>query len=108
MRPTRLARLDSPGVLDFSGVRNDVTALEVKPGEGTLRIGTAIQLHLFATTRGGGKDLVPGNMAAWASSDESLAEVNRQGRLSPRRPGTVTITASYGGHTVRAVFAAID
>jgi hypothetical protein len=94
-------------VLEFAGVRSDVIALEVKPGEGTVRIGTAIQLHLFATTRGGGTDLVPGNMAAWASSDESVAEVNRQGRLSPRRSGTVSITASYAGSTARAVFTAV-
>jgi uncharacterized protein YjdB len=88
-------------------VRSDVIALEVKPAAGTVHVGTAIQLNLFATTRGGGTDLVPGNMAAWASSDESVAEVNRQGRLSPRRPGTVSITATHAGKSASAVFTAV-
>jgi hypothetical protein len=85
-------------------VRSDIIALEVKPGEGTLRIGTAIQLNLFGTRRGGGADLIPGSMAAWSSSSADVAEVNRQGRLTPRRAGTVTITAAYAGHLAHAVF----
>jgi hypothetical protein len=94
-------------VLDSIAVRSDVITLEVKPGEGTLPIGTAIQLILFATVRGGGTDLVPGNMATWVSSDEAVAEVNRQGRLNPRRPGTVDITASFAGQTGRATFTTV-
>ena len=93
----------NPTVAPANANSNQIV-LEVKPGGGTVRVGTAIQLHLFAATRGGGTDLVPGNMAAWASSDETLAEMNRQGRLNPRRSGTVTVTASYAGQTAHATF----
>jgi hypothetical protein len=85
-------------------VRSDIVALQIKPGDGTVKAGTAIQLTLLATSRGGGTDLIPGNTATWASSSDAIAEVNRQGRLNPRRPGTVSITASYAGKTARADF----
>jgi hypothetical protein len=89
-------------------VRKDITALRIAPGDGTVKTGRAIQLNLFASTAGGGTDLVPGNMAVWHSSDDAVAEVNRQGRLSPRRPGTLWVTASYAGKTARADFVVED
>jgi hypothetical protein len=70
-------------------------------------VGTAIQLNLFAVIQSGGTDLVPGNGATWVSSSDGVAEVNRQGRLTPRRPGTVAITASYGGKTARVEFTVV-
>jgi hypothetical protein len=85
-------------------VRSDILSLQIKPDGGEVKIGTPIQLNLFAVTRGGGTDLVPGNAAVWSSAAENLAEVNRQGRLNPRRPGTVSITASYAGKTAQVVF----
>jgi hypothetical protein len=91
-------------VLESPPVRSDIIALEIHPGRGTLRIGTAIQLNLFGTRRGGGADLIPGNMAVWSSSNADVAEVNRQGRLNPRRPGTVTISAAHAGQVAHAVF----
>lgn len=72
-----------------------------------MTIGAAVQLNLFAVNRGGGTDLIPGNMAVWSSSDERIGEVNRQGRLSPRRPGPLTITASYAGQDAHAVLTVI-
>jgi hypothetical protein len=88
-------------------VRTDFTALEMRPGDGVVKLGTAVQLNLFARTKGGGVDLIPGNMAAWSSSDDRIGEVNRQGRLTPRRPGSLTITASYADRKVLAVFTVI-
>jgi hypothetical protein len=90
------------------GVSKEITALEMRPGAGDVKVGTAVQLNLFALKSNGGTDLIPGNMAAWSSSDARLGEVNRQGRLTPRRPGSLTITATYADRTVRGVFTVVD
>ena len=76
----------------------------MNPGDGALTIGAPVQLNLFAQDAGGGTDLIPGNMAAWSSSDDRVAEINRQGRLTPRSVGSVTITARYAEKKVTAVF----
>ena len=89
-------------------MRTDITALEMKPGDGVIKVGAALQLNLFAVDRRGRVDLIPGNMAAWSSSDDRVAEVNRQGRLTPRRVGSLTITATYAGKSVLAVFSVVD
>ena len=89
-------------------VRKDITALEIRPGDGTLKVGAAVQLNLFAIRSNGAIDLIPGNMAAWSSADASLGEVNRQGRLTPRRPGSLTIAATYADKKVLAVFTVVD
>jgi hypothetical protein len=89
-------------------VRNDITALVMKPGDGVMKMGTPVQLNLFAQNRSGGLDLIPGTTAAWSSDDVGVGEVNRQGRLTPRAPGLVTITAAYASRSVTAVFMIID
>jgi hypothetical protein len=85
-------------------MRRDILGLIMKPGDGVMKVGTAVQMNLFAENKSGGIDLVPANMAAWSSSDDSIAEVTRQGRLTPRGAGSVTITASYADKQVAAVF----
>jgi hypothetical protein len=85
-------------------MRQDVTALEIKPAGGALPAGTAVQLNLFSVLAGGRTGLVPANMATWASSNAAVAEVSRQGRLTLRAPGAVSITASYAGQTAHADF----
>jgi hypothetical protein len=95
------------GLLESRGVRSDLVALQIKPDGGEVRVGTAVQLNLFAVTRGGKTDLVPGNAATWSSAQESTGEVNRQGRLNPRRPGAVTVTATYAGQTARSTFTVV-
>jgi len=89
-------------------VRNDITALVMKPGDGAMKMGAPVQLNLFAQNRSGGLDLIPGITAAWSSDDVGVGEVNRQGRLTPRAPGQVTITARYANRSVAAVFTIID
>ena len=84
-----------------------VSALEMRPGDGTVWVDVHLQLNLFASNGRGRVDLIPGNLAVWSSDDDRVAEVNRQGRLTPRRPGTVTICASYADATVRAVFTVV-
>lgn len=83
-------------------MRQDVSALRISPSEGDVPAGSALQLKLFAITGNGGTDLVFGNLAVWASSDVKVAEVNRQGRLTPRGLGPVTVTASFAGQTAIA------
>lgn len=80
----------------------------MKPDGGAVKIGTPIQLNLFAIGSNGGTDLIPASMATWTSAPPTVAEMNRQGRLNPRRPGTVTVTAAHGGKTVQAVFTVGD
>jgi hypothetical protein len=89
-------------------MRKDITALEMRPGDGVVKVGVAVQLNLFAIDKRGGIDLIPGNMAAWASSDARVGEVNRQGRLTPRRAGSLTITAAYAEKNVLGVFTVVD
>jgi hypothetical protein len=88
-------------------MRSDITGLQIKPAGGELTIGKAVQLNLSGLTARGGTDLIPANMASWSSSNDAVAEVSRQGRLNPHRPGTVSITATYAGSTVRADFTVV-
>ena len=92
----------------MGGVPRGITALEIKPAGGAIAVGTAIQLNLFAVTTGGGTDLIPANRATWSSSNDAVAEVSRQGRLNPRRPGSASITATHAGLTVRADFTTVE
>jgi len=89
-------------------MRNDITALELKPGDGVVKVRAAVQLILYARTKSGASDLIPGTMAIWSSSDNKIGDVNRQGRLTPRRAGTLTVTATYADKQVRAVFTVVD
>jgi hypothetical protein len=89
-------------------VRKDITALEIRPGDAVLKVGVAVQLNLFAVNRNGGVDLIPGNMATWSSGDVRIGEVNRQGRLTPRRAGSLAITATYADRNVQVVYTVVD
>ena len=89
-------------------MRKDISALSIKPGGGIVKMGAAIQLNLFGQDSRGGTELIPGNMAVWSSSDDHVGEVNRQGRLTPRGAGAVTITARYADKRVTAVFTVVD
>jgi hypothetical protein len=80
----------------------------MRPGDGVVKVGAAVQLNLFARNRSGGIDLIPANMAAWSGADDRVGEVNRQGRLMARRAGSLTITATYAGKKVVAVFTVVD
>ena len=85
-------------------MRNDIATLELKPAGGIVKLGTTVQLNLFALNKNGRAALVPGNMAIWSSADNQVAEVNHQGRLTPRRVGAVTITVTHVAHQATAVF----
>ena len=85
-----------------------IVALSMKPGGGAVKMGAAVQLNLLAQTGAGGADLIPGTMATWSSSDNRVADVNGQGRLTPRASGSVTITATYAEKTATAEFTVVD
>jgi hypothetical protein len=89
-------------------MRTDISGLSLKPGDGIVKMGAAVQLNLLAHDGSGGTELDPGTMAAWSSSDDQIGEVNRQGRLTPRGAGSVIITARYAEKTVTAVFTVAD
>jgi hypothetical protein len=89
-------------------VRTDITALEIRPADGVVKVGEAVQLNLFARKSKGATDLIPGNMAVWSSADARIGEVNRQGRLTPRRAGSLTITATYADRKALAEFTVVD
>ena len=89
-------------------MRKDIVGLSMKPRDGTLKMGASVQLNLLAQTSNAGTDLIPGTMATWASSDDRVAEVNRQGRLTPRGAGSATITASYAEKQATGVFTVVD
>lgn len=85
----------------------DVAALRIKPDDRVVKVGAPVQLNLFAENKRGNLDLIPGNSAVWVSSNDGVAEVNRQGRLIPRGHGAVTITATYAGVEARAAFTVV-
>jgi hypothetical protein len=89
-------------------VAKDITGVEIRPGDGVVKLGAAVQLNLFAIKSHGRTDLIPGNMATWSSSDDRVGEVNRQGRLTPRRPGSLTVSATYADKSAQAVFTVVD
>ena len=40
-------------------MRKDITTLVLKPGDGIMKLGTAVQLNLYAQNRSGGVDMIP-------------------------------------------------
>jgi hypothetical protein len=80
-----------------------IVSLRIDPAGGAVTAGTTVQLSLFGATPRGGTDLIPANMAVWASTSPGIAEISRQGRLNAHRPGQVTITARYAGQVATAV-----
>jgi hypothetical protein len=96
-----------PPVRQGLSVGQSIVSLRLDPAEGTVNAGDGVQMNLFGATRKGNTSLIPANLVRWSSSSHEVAEVNRQGRLNPRRAGRVTITAHYGGHVANAVFVVV-
>jgi uncharacterized protein YjdB len=85
-----------------------IVGLSMKPGDGAVKMGASVQLNLLAQTGTAAADLIPGTMATWSSSDNRVADVNGQGRLTPRAPGSVTITATYAEKKATGVFTVVE
>lgn len=68
------------------GIQQQPTSIELNAGNGTVNMGSTMTIR--AT-------VLPNNTTdksvTWSSSDESVATVNKNGRVSPVSPGTCTI-----------------
>ncbi len=75
------------------------SVLAVAPARATLRPGGTQQLRLFT---GGGGEEVPGEAAEWATNRPDVAIVIGGRVEAGRKPGTATVTVSYGGQVATA------
>lgn len=88
-------------------VRADPSAtLEITPADvSRVEVAQSVQLQAVQTPGGGGDPVTVTADAEWTSSDPAIATVGnsttaQRGRVTGIAPGTVTITAAYGCHTV--------
>jgi hypothetical protein len=77
-----------------------VSVLAIQPAEMLLRPAEEKRLKLFS---GGGGEEVPSGAAVWSTDDPRVAVVIGGIVTAGDRPGTATITASYGGQASRAI-----
>lgn len=74
--------------------------LEVDATRKTLKIDNTYSPELKATYRDGSKDVVKEG-SIWTSSNPNIADVDDEGIIYAKGKGRATITAKYGGKTVR-------
>lgn len=75
-------------------VRQEIARVSVSAPRTQLRAGETLQLDGDALDAR--SNPVQGAVLTWTSSDNDVASVDRNGRVTGRTPGPVTITASYG------------
>ncbi len=85
----------------------NVVSIRLDPADGTVAVGSAVQLNLHGATGKGETRLIPANVAQWTSSAAAVAAVSRQGKLSPLRAGRVTVTAQWSGLSASAEFVVV-
>ncbi|HZS58647.1 MAG TPA: Ig-like domain-containing protein [Gemmatimonadaceae bacterium] len=71
-----------------------VASIVVAPGTITLRVGTSSQLT--DTTKDAGGHALTGRTVTWSISDTSIAGIDQSGFVVARKPGTATVTATFG------------
>jgi hypothetical protein len=89
-----LARWVASGTPAPSDADPRVEALEVTPGDSTLAPGTVTPLDVRARFSDGTTE----NVTAWAkfqSADETVAQVDEQGRVTVKAPGETAISVSF-------------
>jgi serine/threonine-protein kinase len=83
--------------LDLLVTRAAAKALEITPWLSSLEVGDRVTL---AVRSGDGDAMLPApRLVEWRSSDPSIAEVDRVGRVHARLPGAVELTARSGNAT---------
>ncbi|MFS0726402.1 S-layer homology domain-containing protein [Paenibacillus sp. 1P07SE] len=73
-----------------------LSRLTLDPAQDTLPVGGTFQMNAYAVYSDDSSHLVTGD-AGFASSDEAVAAVTRDGIVFGRSPGTATITVTYSG-----------
>ena len=87
-------------------VAQEVGAVAISPGTGTLIMGDTLRLEAAATDANG--HVVPGAEFAWASSDTMVAAVDDAGLVTGIASGEAEVTATAGGMTGRAALTVVD
>jgi uncharacterized membrane protein len=72
-----------------------VAAVDVTAPATRLAVGQSMQLAVAVQDAAG--QVLEGRAVAWSSSDEAVAAVDADGRVTGRAPGSATITATSGG-----------
>jgi uncharacterized protein YjdB len=83
------------GTATITVVPGPAAAVTVTPPTATVRDGTLVQLTATAVDANG--NAVTGRTFTWGSSDQVIATVSSSGRVSTKRSGVVTITATLDG-----------
>lgn len=78
-----------------------IASLEIHPAELSLAVGESAQMQAVARSPGGSP--LEGRSLSWASSDPTLAEVSREGRVTARAEGRVAIQVKAEGRSAEAV-----
>ncbi len=77
--------------------RVPVASVTIAPSLDTLIVGQAVQLA--ATTKDGSGNTLSGRTIVWGGSDDNVATVSSNGRVTAIAPGTLTVTATSEGKT---------
>ena len=73
--------------------------IQLDPARATLERGDEVQLQLLFLNADGNVDSQTSHLVVWSSSDESVAKVDQQGRVTALRSGDCRIEASADGMT---------
>lgn len=82
-----------------------VGSVVVTPPSATVAVGGAVQLSASVRSESGAE--LPGRLVGWTSSNEDVAVVSGEGRVSALKVGTATITASSEGKSGTATVTVI-
>ncbi|MBA2683690.1 MAG: Ig-like domain-containing protein [Gemmatimonadaceae bacterium] len=85
--------------------RVPVASVTIAPALDTLIVGQAVQLA--ATTKDGSGNTLTGRTIVWDGSDDNIASVSSNGRVTAIAPGTITVTATSEGKTGTATIVVI-
>ncbi|HSU93621.1 MAG TPA: Ig-like domain-containing protein, partial [Gemmatimonadaceae bacterium] len=86
--------------------RVPVASVSVTPSLDTLVV--LQQQQLTATPRDADGNALTGRAVTWDGSDDNVATVSSNGRVTALSPGTMTVTATAGGTTGTATIVVID
>src|SRR5207247_2818437 len=83
-----------------------VASVTVTPPSASVQVGQTVQLT--ATPRDANGNALPGRTVTWASTNTTVATVNRQGLVTTKVVGSATITESTAGQSGTAAITIPD